>query len=213
MVRFIGDVHGKSFDYQRLIQDCEESIQVGDMGLGFSKNDDKEMFNGVDTNKHFFIRGNHDNPALCEIQVNHIESGQSDDHGIFFVNGGWSIDGPGCPWCPSYVNPEFKPRRTEGLNWWVDEEHSQGDLDRLIDEYEKCKPRRVVTHEGPITATREMFHPSGEWNSRTATALETMFKIHKPDIWIFGHWHLPRDTFIEGTRFICLEELGYVDID
>jgi hypothetical protein len=40
-----------------------------------------------------------------------------------------------------------------------------------------------------------------------------MFSIHKPDLWIFGHWHCDADEVIDGTRFICLNELSYVDVD
>jgi hypothetical protein len=40
-----------------------------------------------------------------------------------------------------------------------------------------------------------------------------MFIGHKPKLWIFGHWHVPFDEVIAGTRFICLPELAYIDID
>jgi len=30
---------------------------------------------------------------------------------------------------------------------------------------------------------------------------------------IFGHWHSNADEVIDGTRFICLNELSYCDID
>ena len=35
VTRLIGDVHGHFRAYERLISDCEGSIQVGDMGIGF----------------------------------------------------------------------------------------------------------------------------------------------------------------------------------
>ena len=34
-MRFIDDVHGKIDQYLKIIADCDESIQVGDMGVGF----------------------------------------------------------------------------------------------------------------------------------------------------------------------------------
>ena len=35
MTIFIGDVHGKYNRYRDIIRDCENTIQVGDMGIGF----------------------------------------------------------------------------------------------------------------------------------------------------------------------------------
>ena len=205
-MRFIGDIHGTVHKklYDKAIEGCDKSIQVGDLGLGFSDGDVKGMFKGVDTSKHFFIRGNHDNPEVCEEQVNHIDSGQSDDHGIFFVNGGWSIDGPDCPWDCG---------RTPNKNWWDNEEHDEACLEDLIQEYEKCKPQIVVTHEAPWTITNLMFNPQPRWISRTADTLQKMLNIHQPELWIFGHWHIRKDIVSNGTRFICLEEGGIVDID
>jgi hypothetical protein len=34
-MRLIGDIHGKFSQYKRIIKDCQASIQVGDMGVGF----------------------------------------------------------------------------------------------------------------------------------------------------------------------------------
>lgn len=215
-VRFIGDIHG-TFNvrsYELLTEDVDKSIQIGDLGIGFQAGDDLRMFKNIDREKHFFIRGNHDHPELCESQINHIPSGQSDDHGIFFVNGGWSIDGPREPWCRSTKNPDMKPTRTEGKNWWAEEEHSPSHFDRLVEEYKDTKPDVMVTHEGPVSITKAMFRPYDEWNSRTAIALQKMLDFHKPDVWIFGHWHMRKDmVFSDKTRFICLEECGYIDLE
>lgn len=40
-----------------------------------------------------------------------------------------------------------------------------------------------------------------------------MFEMHQPRIWLFGHWHFDFDGVIDGTRFICLGELSYRDLD
>ena len=50
-------------------------------------------------------------------------------------------------------------------------------------------------------------------SSRTRQALDAMFDIHKPDLWLFGHWHDSQDRNVMGTRFICLNELEYKDIE
>jgi hypothetical protein len=40
-----------------------------------------------------------------------------------------------------------------------------------------------------------------------------MFEAHQPKLWIHGHWHVSRNAEYNGTRFICLEELGTIVID
>jgi hypothetical protein len=40
-----------------------------------------------------------------------------------------------------------------------------------------------------------------------------MLEIHKPDLWIHGHWHLSSRKIYNGVEIISLGELEYVDID
>ena len=43
--------------------------------------------------------------------------------------------------------------------------------------------------------------------SRTRQAFQAMFEAHQPDLWVFGHWHHSFDGVLDGTRFVCLNEL------
>lgn len=215
-MRYIGDVHGtvNAKTYQVIAKEVEQSIQIGDLGIGFAdQKDAKAMFKDLDLDKHSFIRGNHDNPDYCKAQKNYIPSGYHSVSDTFFVNGGWSIDGPGCPWCPSYKNFARLPYRREGINWWSDEEESQDELDDLIQNFAETKPSIMITHEGPTSVTDYFFNPRQTWESRTAKALQEMLNNHKPNVWIFGHWHKHKDQVLGGkTRFICLSELGFIDL-
>lgn len=211
-MRYIGDIHGKVHLYHEAIVGVKESIQVGDMGLGFGypyqyEEHSKRMFEtalNVNMTNHRFIRGNHDNPSFCKSSLHYINNGYVNENKHFFVNGAWSIDGPGCPW------DSF---RQEGLDWWRDEEESQLDLNLLIEEFADMKPKVMVSHEAPFSVTDIFFNPRMKYVSRTAKALEEMFKRHKPKRWLFGHWHRRRDQIIDNCRFICLEEGGYIDLD
>lgn len=49
--------------------------------------------------------------------------------------------------------------------------------------------------------------------SQTRTMLQKMFEEHKPELWIFGHHHKSKDEVINGTRFICLDELETFEIE
>jgi hypothetical protein len=40
-----------------------------------------------------------------------------------------------------------------------------------------------------------------------------MLEIHKPDLWIHGHWHWNYWMIHQGVQFIGLGELSYVDLD
>jgi len=216
-MRFIGDVHGKYRPYKRIIKGVTQSIQVGDMGVGFHKVRPPfpdPFLDGVtyDTNpphyamtkegeSHRFIRGNHDNPEVCKRQSQWIPDGHVEGD-MMFIGGAVSVD------------QEF---RTEGVDWWRDEELSIKELDDLITKVADIKPRVMVTHEAPEFLVDGLIIASGrgyklDWPSRTRQAFEAMYSLHKPELWIFGHWHVSFDYMEEGCRFKCLNELEYFDI-
>lgn len=207
MVRFIGDVHGKFTSYKKIIKDVPFSIQVGDMGVGFRRNNgdliwsSNPPYDAMSKGKHLFIRGNHDNPEICKKQKFWIEDGSS-VKGIFCLGGATSID---------------KAYRTQGIDWWPDEELSYLELERLIDKYISLKPKIVCTHECPESVANEILSTLNKIKikdgSRTRQALEVMFHHHQPEYWVFGHWHTSLRFQRGRTIFQCLNELEYVDID
>lgn len=193
-MRFIGDTHGKNKAYQQIISGAEKSIQVGDFGMGFGIKPDASL-------NHRFIRGNHDNPELCRKSPNWIPDGTVEDR-MFFLGGGQSID------CHT---------RCEGVDWWRDEELTIGELNHIISIYESSACDIVVTHECPDVIAEEVFERRRNVRihspSRTSQALAAILDIKPPKIWIFGHWHIAVDDVVGKTRFICLDECQYFDID
>src|SRR5688572_3564341 len=120
-VRFIGDVHGRFKAYKALIRAVPRSIQVGDMGVGFFKWPHGEAaqnppHDAMVSGDHRFIRGNHDNPAVCRTQSQWIADGHIED-GMMFVGGGVSID---------------QALRHQSFDWWPEEELSPAELDAMI---------------------------------------------------------------------------------
>lgn len=202
---FIGDLHGDWNVLNNIFQKykTENLIQVGDLGLGFP-----EMIN-VHTGKPFakdpeilpdrfkFIRGNHDNPEVCKRYPNYLgDYGVDEETGMFYISGAWSID---------------VGLRTPGVDWWRDEELDYSELQKAIELYEKTKPNVVLSHTCPaIIANFLIPTPHG---SRTENALETMFKIHRPKTWLFGHWHIVWRKDILGTDFICLAPNARISLD
>lgn len=198
----IGDVHGKWNSYIDKVKDHEASIQLGDFGIGFAREDTVrkaklDKFFSENTG-HRFIRGNHDNPEVCKHHPNYIKNGTF-ENGIMFIGGAYSID---------------KNWRVPGEDWWEDEEDSYQELMELIVQYENNKPSIMITHDAPDIIARQMFNFYTDSNeSRTRAAFETMFEIHKPDAWFFGHWHMTKHLNVLGTEFMCLNELDTYELD
>jgi hypothetical protein len=195
---FIGDVHGKFREYTGLLKLYKDqpSIQVGDFGIGFGFGVSGEP---MPIPNHWFIRGNHDNPEKCRERSDYLgEFGYREDLGIFFVSGAFSID--------RYL-------RTEGVDWWPDEELDYRQSLEAITLYEKIKPEIVVTHDCPnscgtfVKPAHKVLIPSA-----TGEMLEQMYQIYAPKIWIFGHYHVPFSKIIDKTTFIGLAELEVVVI-
>jgi len=187
-MRYIGDVHGKMPQYLDIIKDCPESIQVGDFGYGFVPIPNLPM-------THRQIRGNHDNPAIAKVSPTWIPDMHFDGT-TFFLGGAHSID---------------KEQRIIGRDWWADEELSYLEFVKAQEIYADAKPEIVVTHDAPERVILVLFN-SWYIKSRTGSALQSLLEIHKPKLWIFGHWHMSRNHVVDRTRFICLNELEYIDI-
>lgn len=195
MTYFIGDVHGKFEPYKKLIKEHKDTIQVGDMGIGF-----KNRFGGFTENPPYdhmvranarFIRGNHDNPGVCRNNTQWLADGLIEGD-MMFIGGAFSID---------------KDWRTNGIDWWDDEQLSYSEFFELMKVYEDAKPKIMVTHDCPYNII-PYIHGSHHYdNSATQQCLQNMFELHQPDVWIHGHHHISMDHKIEGTRFICLAEL------
>jgi hypothetical protein len=197
--RLIGDVHGAMDRYLRIIEGAEQSVQVGDFGIGFRAN----PTHLYDYKKHLFIRGNHDWPQGCAAEVNWIPDGSitvipDTSDSVMYAGGAWSID-----WA----------YRTEHVSWWRDEELSQHALDKIVEDYDRARPKVMVTHEMPQSVVTEFGIKIFDVPSRTRDAFDRMLAIHRPSLWVGGHWHLPFDRVIYGTRFMVLDCDSWIDLD
>lgn len=194
-MKFIGDVHGKYGTYKKLIKENKDTIQVGDLGIGFRKWPHGEWTTNppydemVKANARF-IRGNHDNPAVCRNNTQWIEDGTVEGD-CMFVGGAFSID-----W--QYRYPEF--------SWWHDEELFEDAMTEISGTFNEVKPRVMVTHDCPgiiVSLLPYNYKPT----SRTSRFLEALWAQHQPEVWVFGHHHNSFDSVVNGTRFVCLAEL------
>jgi hypothetical protein len=197
----IGDIHGDINLYFNIIDNLEDdSIQLGDFGLGFHPAIDKHylkrIHNFPETAQHHKIfRGNHDDPTLFQTLPSNLG-----DWGMyktmFFIAGGYSID---------------KNLRTPGKDWWPDEELNIQQLSDAVDAYEKEKPTVVISHDCPETIKLTYLQSIGQQNrfgaNKTTLAMDTMFEIFAPTYWVYSHYHpnkLWRYTHPRGTEFVCI---------
>jgi hypothetical protein len=216
-IRFIGDVHGRYEQYKRIIAEVPKSVQLGDMEVGFRSILGRSgqhcypnpPLDAMVRGDHRFIRGNHDNPGACRKHSQWIADGHF-ENGMMFVGGAISID---------------RASRIEDYTWWRDEELSADELKRMIVLYIERKPRIMVTHDCPeevasVVLSRVPLLGSNrqDFPSRTRHAFQEMWAAHSPELWIFGHYHMSFDHVLRGgretgTRFICLAELEFRDLE
>ena len=193
-IKFIGDVHGKLWEYEEIVMNSEcPTIQVGDFGIGLGFNAVDLAEDWLKRGNHRFIRGNHDNPFEAEKSTQWIPDGTIeiiDNKKFMFVGGALSID---------------KDMRIEGFDWWKEEELNFSQAHDIFDSYVEAKPQVMVTHEGPLQVTKNL--QRHQESSITKQLLTAMFDAHKPELWVFGHYHQSYNGYVEKTQFVCLEEL------
>lgn len=188
----IGDVHGKVYAYKEITDRCESSICVGD--FGFKSEWDWHTRNIV--GDHLINMGNHDYiPYVNEHKASTKDWNFYPENSIFTVRGAWSID---------------RMYRTEGVDWFPNEELSYQRGLECFDEYLKVKPEIVVSHDCPHQIRKYLFDIKQK--SNTSNLLQAMFNEWKPKIWIFGHHHRSDKCKNGRTRFICLSELETLDV-
>jgi predicted phosphodiesterase len=205
----LGDIHGEFGQIKQSLLKLNKNhwpgdsfslIQLGDMGIGFPP---MEKHHGIwlsikgeprdpkdFPNNFHFIRGNHDNLKYCNKYPNYLgDYGFNNDLGIFYVSGAASHD---------------KALRKENIDWWADEELSNQQFYDCLDLYSKIKPNIVISHEPPVVAHAAIRKGLEVNSSKTSQALQSMWEIHKPNYWYFGHHHLILNKNIQGTNFVCV---------
>jgi predicted phosphodiesterase len=185
----VGDVHGKLNDFYRIKQknnEVESIIQLGDFGF---KREHEWFIREMNPSKHKIIFGNHDYYPYLNKDYS-LKNLSLIDNNIMTIRGAFSID---------------RNNRTEGYDWWSQEELNFQEQEECINLFTSSKPEIVISHDCPDIIRRLVF---GIYNSsQTSNMLQKCFEIHQPTYWIFGHHHKSKYQFLDGTKFICLEEL------
>jgi len=191
----IGDVHGHYAKYERMARKRENTVQIGDLGFKY------DCLNNLDPNNHKLIGGNHDNYDIIAKYPHYLgDFGNCslDGKDFFFYRGAFSID---------------RYYRTIGIDWWQAEQVNYSFFEEVKKLYVETKPDLVLTHDCPSSITPSLLPTNSQiYHNTTSHALEELFKIHQPKMWLFGHYHVSKTIVSDGTKFICLDELETLDI-
>lgn len=114
-----------------------------------------------------------------------------DGRRILFMGGAYSID---------------KHMRIEGDTWFPEETITQSDFNNLPE----GKVDIFITHTCPVELVNDLrrgypnkgMEPSNQ-------ALTELWKMYKPDLWFFGHWHQYGEYNLETTKCYSLGAPGY----
>jgi len=113
-----------------------------------------------------------------------------DGRTIMFMGGAESVD---------------KYQRTVGVDWFPEETIQQKDLYNLPN----IKVDIFITHTSPVELLHEL-KPYREKSIEPSNwALSELWKIYKPNLWIFGHWHLYRELKLFDTKCYVLGTCSY----
>lgn len=183
----IGDVHGKTKRYSEIVGNLKEpTIQVGDFGFEHAH---RWHMAHVDPDQHKVLFGNHDFYPLLNAPHS-LGDYAILDGGIMTIRGAFSID---------------RANRTDGVDWFKEEELTMEKCYEAVDLFAKQKPSVVITHDCPTEVCNHMHGQSTK--TRTDQLLQACFIQHQPELWIFGHHHRSFKMNMGGTLFLCLDEL------
>lgn len=235
----VGDVHGHYEEYLETIRLANYSLQLGDLGFDYTPLVRSKRWH---PDRHKFLPGNHDNYSIKEVHgVNPLAAQTLDPYGKFVVNDGkvytytqlpnnfvgnygiWKIPeteaggefGDSIFFTRGAWSIDFY-RRTLGIDIFENEELTHAECERAIQMYEEVKPSIVITHAAPQLLENYLklnFGDGRPVKTRTTLALDRMFELHQPKLWVFGHYHQEFDQVILGCRFVCLEELAFMCFD
>ena len=214
MLRIIGDVHGKFSQYLKIAEKAEHSLCLGD--FGFSDSWNKLHYSSLNPESHKVLAGNHDPYDMAPQSPFYLgDFGEATIGGVslFFVRGGISID-------RTYREAERINRGSK--TWWSQEELNFSQMLACMQAYRKAKPSIVVSHV-PAACFSKLVCPDDKilidfgfhkgFKEATQLLGDELLKIHRPKIWLSGHLHRSLTEEINGTKFVALAELEFLDIN
>jgi len=202
-----GDIHARFGYLNKLInqhkKDLEMVICCGDFGYWPNFDDyHKRIKTPIPV---LWCDGNHENHwAIKElVKTGNLEIAKNvfymprgstytlkDGRTMLFMGGADSID---------------KKQRTIGRDWFPEEAIMQSDTRNLPD----IKVDIFITHTCPVELYPTMVrYYNGKELEPSNHALSYLWKIYKPSLWFFGHWHHYKEGNLDDTKWYALAYAG-----
>lgn len=158
-----------------------------------------------DTKKLLWCDGNHeDHWSLRDRKTDELAPGiiymprgstytLEDGRTIMFMGGAYSID---------------EELRKVGVDWFPEEIITQKDLYNLPD----IKVDIFISHTCPTELVLDLipYYPEKGFEPSNR-ALSELWRMYKPDLWFFGHWHKYKEGKMMGTKWYALSAPGFGD--
>lgn len=224
----IGDVHGAWGNAEDIINEAitkegplDLIIQVGDMGFGMPG---VRPWTFSPPCPSLWIDGNHENYFMLNKRdvpnfgydpyhilwpqewATFLETWEymprgTVREGILFIGGAASID---------------RHYRTEGVDWWPEENISYQDEERTLKAIEEYDGpiHTVISHTCPLSFRMAPVLHGPEFATGNRKFLEHIRQVVMPQRWYFGHFHVSLTGTFEGCEWRCLDMAGgYSGID
>ena len=101
-----------------------------------------------------------------------------------------------------------RPLTVKDKDWCPREELNAIEIRQLIKIYSENKPKIMITHDCPTNVLNSFFNC--KFATKTNQLFQLLHEIHKPDLWIFGHYNQSKNKTINNTKFIALNELDII---
>ncbi len=221
-LRIIGDTHGKNNrlgkryyhgaagaegrTYMSILNNADykgvkHTLQIGDIGW----REDLAIMAGLSPDYHKVLYGNHDD-------YDNILPHSIGDYGIMthggvtfgYLRGEYSID--------RFRRLEAESMRKYGKTYWEEEELTYKKMLEALDFFKGRDINLFISHGAPHFLIHQLvdevkYEPS--MTSRLLTEIHDECNINN---WIFGHYHRNQELFSTKTRFLCINELAFVDV-
>ena len=197
----LADTHGDELPTKRALNTGRKIgapvVHLGDMGFSYKR------FAAAPQTELMLVGGNHDNYSAllgtdsppCYLGDFGPVPGSSS---AFFVRGARSTD---------------REARMEGVDWWREEELESDAMGAALAAYEAMRPAVVLSHDCPESILPHVLCGDRGMRSATGALLEAMLRVHRPEVWYFGHHHRPLLMKEKSTYFRCLESCEILEAD
>jgi Icc-related predicted phosphoesterase len=201
-VLLVGDLHNEFYALNTIINKKHPDIVIccGDFGY-WPRWKDSQKISDIKPQgaKIYWIDGNHDDhwsirdrkTDELEKDIIYMPRGSTmkleDGKNILFMGGAWSID---------------EDQRTEGWDWFREETISYADMQDLPKEDIDI----FITHTCPEEIIDDLIKYYPEKRGEPSNiALSELWKMYKPELWIFAHWHHYKEGVMMGTKWYALD--------